>query len=100
MMPKTSVVATLAGIVYEDATKLGNDHKKYQLYGLEIQTTAILVIIITMIIGCFMIDFLGPRLLVCEIKLDHHNEEDTEYHMTIVMMIMVIILKRHMIQIP
>ena len=75
MMPKTAVVATLAGIIYEDALKLGDDYKKYQLHGLEIQTTAILIIIITMILGTFMIDFLGPRLLVCENKIEIQDDE-------------------------
>lgn len=67
-IPKSTTAATVAAVVYNDAVALGEDYQDYQLMGLQIQTTTIIAILITMFLGIFMIDFFGPRLLTHEEK--------------------------------
>jgi NhaP-type Na+/H+ or K+/H+ antiporter len=55
-IPKSTVPATLAGVVYTEASALGMQYKDYQTFGLQIQTTAILAIIVCEPIGSFLID--------------------------------------------
>ena len=61
-IPKLTVPATLAGVVYNEATSVdGLDD--YEHYGLQIQTTTILVVLFTAPIATFLIDTFAPRLL-------------------------------------
>lgn len=62
-IPKSTVPATLAGVVLTEATALGSEYKDYQIFGLQIQTTTILSIIVCEPIGSFLIDQFAPKLL-------------------------------------
>lgn len=55
-IPKSTVPATLASVVYTDSKALGADYLEYQQWGLNIQTTTILSIIVCEPIGSFLID--------------------------------------------
>ena len=61
-VPKTIAVATVGSIIINEANQLGLTDE-YVEYGKQIQTTSIIAIIFTLFIGCFLIDFLGPRFL-------------------------------------
>jgi hypothetical protein len=61
-IPKSTVPATLAGIMYTEA-KTKDGYEEYVHYGITIQTTTILAIICCEPIGAFLIDTFGPRLL-------------------------------------
>ena len=50
-IPNSTVPATLAGVVNTDALALGIQYQDYQSYGLQIQTAAILSIIVCEPIG-------------------------------------------------
>lgn len=65
-IPKSTVPATLAGVVYTDALALGIQYQDYQSYGLQIQTTAILSIIVCEPIGSFLIDQFAAKLLTID----------------------------------
>ena len=60
-IPKSTVPATLAGLMLTESTSLGPNYKDYQVYGLQIQTTTILAIIICEPLGAFLIDLLVPK---------------------------------------
>jgi len=60
-IPKSAVPATLAGIMLTESTALGPNYLDYQVYGLQIQTTTILAIIICEPLGAFLIDLLVPK---------------------------------------
>jgi hypothetical protein len=61
-MPKSTVPATLAGVIYTEA-KSKPGYEEYEQYGLYIQTTAILAIIFCEPTGSFLIDLLAKKLL-------------------------------------
>jgi len=65
-IPKSTVPATLAGVVLTEATALGEKYADYQIYGLQIQTTAILSICVCEPIGSFLIDQFAPKLLTID----------------------------------
>lgn len=65
-IPKATVPATLAGVIFTEACALGDNYKDYQQFGLIIQTTAILSIVICAPIGSFLIDQLAPKLLTID----------------------------------
>ena len=60
-IPKSAVPATLAGIMLTESTALGPNYLDYQVYGLQIQTTTILAIIICEPLGAFLIDLVVPK---------------------------------------
>ena len=62
-IPKSTVPATLAGAMFTEAYALGDNYKDYQQFGLFIQTTTILSIIVCEPIGSFLIDQFAPKLL-------------------------------------
>ena len=66
-IPKSTTVATVAGIIYSDALAMGPAYHDYQVMGLQIQTTCVVAIIVLSFIGTFMIDFLGPRFLQTDV---------------------------------
>jgi hypothetical protein len=55
-IPKSTVPATLAGVIFTEASALGIEYQDYQSFGLQIQTTTILSIIVCEPIGSFLID--------------------------------------------
>jgi hypothetical protein len=55
-IPKSTVPATLAGVIFTEASALGIQYQDYQSFGLQIQTTTILSIIVCEPIGSFLID--------------------------------------------
>ena len=59
--PKSTVPATLAALMLTESTALGPNYLDYQVYGLQIQTTTILAIIIFGPLGAFLIDLLVPK---------------------------------------
>ena len=65
-IPKTTVPATLAGIIYNESLALGDEYKDYQTYGLQIQTTCILAIFVCLPIGTFVIDHFAPKFLTID----------------------------------
>ena len=65
-IPKSTVPATLAGVIYNEALSLGDTYKDYQHFGLQIQTTCILSIFVCVLIGTFSIDHFAPKLLTID----------------------------------
>ncbi len=65
-IPKSTVPATLAGVIYTEASALGIQYQDYQSYGLQIQTTTILSIIVCEPIGSFLIDQFAAKLLTID----------------------------------
>ena len=65
-IPKSTVPATLAGVIFTEAKALGDQYKDYQSFGLQIQTTAILSIIVCEPIGSFVIDQFATKLLTID----------------------------------
>ncbi len=65
-IPKSTVPATLASVVYTDSLAKGAGWEDYQAFGLNIQTTTILSIIICEPIGSFLIDQFAPKLLTID----------------------------------
>ena len=65
-IPKSTVPATLAGVVFTEASALGSEYADYQVFGLQIQTTAILAIIVCEPIGSFLIDQFAEKLLTID----------------------------------
>jgi hypothetical protein len=62
-VPKSTVPATLASAIFTEAKSMGSQYSTLQEYGLNIQTTAILSIIVCEPIGSFLIDQFAPKLL-------------------------------------
>lgn len=62
-MVKSTAVASIAGIVYNETKVLGEEYKEYQNWGLQMQTTGIIAILLTLPLGIIATDFLGPLLL-------------------------------------
>ena len=62
-VPKSTVPATLASVVYTESLAKGAAWEDYQAFGLNIQTTTILSIIICEPLGSFLIDQFAPKLL-------------------------------------
>ena len=65
-IPKSTVPATLAGVIYTESLPLGEAYKDMQTYGLQIQTTCILAICVCEPIGSFLIDQFAPKLLTID----------------------------------
>ena len=65
-IPKSTVPATLAGVVFTEASALGDQWKDYQSFGLQIQTTCILSIIVCEPLGSFVIDQFATKLLTID----------------------------------
>ena len=63
-IPKSTVPATLASVVYNDV--LASGWKDKQVFGLNIQTTTILGIMVCEPIGAFLIDQFAPKLLTID----------------------------------
>ena len=62
-IPKSTVPATLASIVYTEANSRGSTWSDIQTFGLNIQTTTILSIMVCEPIGSWVIDQFAPKLL-------------------------------------
>ncbi len=62
-IPKSTVPATLASVIYTEALAHGAGWEEYVVYGNDIQTTTILAIIVCEPIGSFLIDQFAPKLL-------------------------------------
>ncbi len=60
---KSTAVASIAGIIYNESKALGNEYSEYQNWGLQMQTTGVIAILFTLPMGIIATDFLGPRLL-------------------------------------
>lgn len=65
-IPKSTVPATLAGVIYTESLSLGNAYEDMQTFGLQIQTTCILAICVCEPIGSFLIDQFAPKLLTID----------------------------------
>ena len=65
-IPKSTVPATLAGVIFTEASALGIQYQDYQSFGLQIQTTTILSIIVCEPIGSFLIDQFAEKLLTID----------------------------------
>ena len=65
-IPKSTVPATLAGVIYTESLQLGEAYKDMQTYGLQIQTTCILAICVCEPIGSFLIDQFAPKVLTID----------------------------------
>ena len=65
-IPKSTVPATLAGVIYTESLPLGDSYKDLQTYGLQIQTTCILAICVCEPIGSFLIDQFAQKLLTID----------------------------------
>ncbi len=65
-IPKSTVPATLAGVMLTEATALGPNYKDYQVYGLQIQTTTILAIIVCEPLGSFLVDYFVPKFFTLD----------------------------------
>ena len=65
-MPKTSVPATLGGLILQEAKSRGDAYKEYQEYGIYAQTNAIIAILILASSGSIILQSLAPRLLTLD----------------------------------
>lgn len=65
-IPKSTVPATVASVVYTESLAKGAGWEDYQAFGLNIQTTTILSIILCEPIGSFLIDQFAPKLLTID----------------------------------
>ena len=65
-IPKSTVPATLAGVIYTESLALGDAYKDIQTYGLQIQTTCILAICVCEPVGSFLIDQFAPKYLTID----------------------------------
>lgn len=77
-MPKSTTVATVASVIYTESLAKSDEYAEYKTWGLQIQTTCILIVVIQSLIGPFLIDFLGPRLLQQQIKVNPNVPADEE----------------------
>ncbi len=73
-IPKSTVPATLAGLMLTESIALGPNYHDYQVYGLQIQTTTILAIIICEPLGAFLIDLLVPKFFT---KTEQEEKPDS-----------------------
>ena len=65
-IPKSTVPATLAGVIYTESLAMGDAYKDIQTYGLQIQTTCILAICVYQPMGSFLIDQFAPKFLTID----------------------------------
>ena len=74
-IPKSTVPAALAGVIYSESKLRGPGYEDYMQYGLIIQTTTILSIIFCEPIGAFLVDTFAPKMLALNSKSDSSVDE-------------------------